>query len=76
MVALPGDAVRQDEFERPFYIPFWGLLGDFDIHSLYAYNPPHMGDLRNLPATLVPLGTWIYVLRAVTFRAAKLLSSM
>ena len=33
---LPQGVTEAELFERPFYLTFWALLGDFDLEQLYA----------------------------------------
>ena len=54
---MPGNVLRQDEFRRPFWAPFWGLLGDFDLEGIYEYNPAHATDYVSV---LGPIGLWFY----------------
>jgi len=55
----------EDEQYKPFWGPFWGLLGDSDLEGAYEYQPAHTdGGLRNFPllapSFIVPFFVWIY----------------
>ena len=54
-ILMPGQTY---EYNRPFFRPFWGLLGDFDTVSIDEYFPLEQDSV--LTRELSMLLTWIY----------------
>lgn len=70
---MPGNAIREDEFQRPFWASFWGLLGEMDLDTVYEYQPPHV---NTGVSTLVPLGLWFYTFFATIVLVNLLIAQM
>jgi len=58
---MPGKTMTDPPWLRPFWSPFWAMVGTFDVTDAYEYNPPFTNYNGILPGWLTPPLIWLYV---------------
>ena len=72
-VVLPGDVVYGDQIGWPSWMPFWGLLGEFDLDVVSTYALLTANDLAS---TVVPFLLWVYCFIATVILVNLLIAQM
>lgn len=70
-ILMPGQTFGYD---RPFWRPFWGLLGEFDVESIDDYFP--LSELYTLPHELAMVLTWAYTFYTTILLVNLLIAKM
>ena len=71
----PGSGLYADPLGRPFFRPFWGLLGAFDDYEEIAERLPPHGPVEPR-ATLYPILLWAYIFFATVVLINLLIAQM
>ena len=77
MVLLPAAQSTAPEFLlRPFFITFWGLLGDFDVPALYENFAVSGSFEEDITIVILPLLLWLYIFVTTVILVNLLIAQM